>query len=85
MAYISREEMAIIKNVGLGCRGEKYPMLWFTVCVVDGGAALQIFSMKDAEKIIADAGVYDIKDLEGMPCSVINDDNIIRFVKVLKL
>ena len=85
MAYISREEMAIITNVGLGCRGEKYPMLWFIVNVVDGSGALQTFSMKEAEKIIMDAGVYDVKDLEGKPCLVINDDNTIRFVKVLKI
>ena len=85
MGYNSREEMAIIKNVGLGCRGEKYPMLWFTVCLADGSGALETFSMKDAEKIITDTGVYDVKNLEGMPCLVINDDNIIRFVKVLKL
>ena len=84
MSY-SREEMAIIKDVGFGCRDVGYPVLWFTVCLVDGGAALQIFSMKETEKIITDSGVYDIEDLEGKPCLVINDDNIVRFVKVLKL
>lgn len=79
------EKMAIIKDVGIGLRDAGVPILWFTVYVSECGAALQIFNWNDAGKLIKEAGVYAVTQLEGKPCLVDEDNQLIKFVRILKI
>lgn len=64
------KQLAIIKEVGYGCRDVGRPVLWFTVSTCDCGCALQVLSGKEADALIRDYGVYDVQELNGKPCFV---------------
>lgn len=64
------EQMATINEVGVGMRDAGKPILWFTVSILDGGAALNVFDWQEAAEIIRDYGVYEVHSLNGRPCCV---------------
>lgn len=72
------ERMAIMKNVGYGCRDAGSPVLFFETYITESAVALQILSGKMADKFIKTYGVYDIKDLEGKVVWVIEENNVIK-------
>ena len=63
-------ELAIIKNVGIGMRNCHYPVLWFDVHIAEGEPALQVLNWAQAEQLIKDYHLYDVKNLEGKACLV---------------
>ncbi len=80
------EALAIMKNVGIGMRDTNYPCLWFDACIDESGRALQILSWKEAQKVITEAAIYDVKSLEGKACIVdISSPGLILFVRVAKI
>jgi len=79
-----KETMAIIRNVHVGNRDTGRPCLWFSVYISESDAALQVFINDRMLKMIRQSGVYDIKELEGAPCWVETDGEIIRFVRFWK-
>lgn len=66
------EELATIKDVGIGMRDCNSPVLWFTVEMLHG-AALQVFQWEQAAQVIEEFGVYDARNLEGRACVVTVD------------
>ena len=78
------EQVAIIRDVGYGLRDVGRPCLWFTTYVSESGAALQVLLGEDAAAVLKDAGVYDVKELEGKPCYVEVDGGLITFKRVWK-
>ena len=74
------EQMAIINEVGIGIRDVGRPVLWFTINLMDGGAALQVFNWEQAAKIIGAYGVYEVHSLEGKPCRVEAGDGMIKYI-----
>ena len=85
MAEAEVIEMAIMTKVGFGMRDGGSPVLWFSVHVADGFAALQILPVEEAITLIKDAKVRDVHDLEGKPCLVSRERNMIKFVSYLKV
>lgn len=79
------KQLAIMKNVGYGCRDTGRPCLFFSTYISEGSAALQVLFGKDADKAITDAGVYDIKDLEGRACWVKAGVHNITFLEIAKI
>ena len=77
------EEMAIIKDVGVGMRDNRQPCLWFNVKTLDGLEALQIFRWDSASQVILDYGVYDVKSLSGMPCAVVRQGGMMRYSRAV--
>ena len=74
------EELAIVKGVGFGMRDCNSPVLWFGVETLHGGS-LQVFNMKDAERVIQAAGCYDVKNLEGRACVVETKNGMQTFAR----
>ena len=74
------EELATVKGVGFGMRDCNRPVLWFGVETLHGGS-LQVFNMKDAERVIQDAGCYDVKNLEGRSCVVETKNGVQAFAR----
>jgi len=81
---MTEEKLAIMKEVGFGCRDIGKPCLFFTVYITECSAALQVLGSDEALKVIADSGVYDVKRLEGKPCWVTVENNTIKFIRVWK-
>jgi len=72
------KQLAIIKNVGFGCRDTNRPILFFNTYIEEGMGALQILEVPQAMEIIKQYQVFDVKDLEGKACWVdVEDDKII--------
>ena len=78
-------QLAIMKEVGFGCRDIGRPILFFTTYVSEYVAALQIIPGDEALDIIQKSGVYDIHKLEGKPCWVEVNDNIIVFLSIAEI
>jgi len=76
------KQLAIMKDVGYGLRDTGRPCLFFTTYTGECSCALQVLFGKDADRVIKDARVYDIRDLEGNPCWVEKEGNLMRFLKV---
>lgn len=81
---MSEEKLAIIKEVGYGCRDAGYPILWFSAYTSECSAALQVMSGPDADKLIRDYGVYDVHDLNGKPCWVTESNCMIKYARAFK-
>lgn len=80
----SKEEIGIIRDVGIGNRDAHFPCLWFMVYTSENMAALHVLSWVEAKKLVEDTGVYDVKDLEGRPCYVETNGMTTRFLRVWK-
>lgn len=78
------EQLAIMREVGYGCRDVGYPVLWFSTYVRECRAALQVLGQEDATKLITDMQVHDVHDLEGKPCWVDVDGNRMVFLRAWK-
>ena len=59
--------LGIVRDVGFGMRDGNQPILWFTAETLDVSLFL-IFNLENAGRVIKEAGVYDIKNLEGKSC-----------------
>ena len=68
-------------DVHVGLRDIGRPCLWFAVNTLRGGA-LQVFVGEDMLDFIKNAGAIDIKTLEGKPCVVDVDGDMIRFIEM---
>lgn len=79
-----KEEMAIMKGVSIGMRDAGTPVMWFSTNQ-EGSGALQVLGWEDAAKLIREANVYDIKELNGKACIVERDGNIMRFKRMAKI
>lgn len=79
------EQMAIIREVGYGCRDIGRPCLWFTTYTSEISAALQVFTGERADQIIRDSGKYDVHQMEGMACLVECDGMTMTFKRLLKI
>ena len=71
--------MAIIKEVGIGLRDTSKPILWFTVQILDGRAALNVFSWEQAAEIIEEYSLDEVSSLNGMPCQVKVEDGMMKY------
>ena len=73
-------ELAIIKGVGYGVRDRNHPMLWFEVSFL-GGGALICLPQDQANRLIKEKMIYNIKDMEGKPCIVdVEERGMVTFV-----
>ena len=79
------KKLAIMKNVGYGCRDVGKPCLFFDVYVSECIAALQILFGKDADKLLTDSRTYDVKQLEGKSCWVEVEGNTIKFKEIANI
>ena len=79
------KQLAIMRDVGYGCRDVGHPVLFFNTYISEGEAALQILGGTDAYNLIADSSVYDVKNLEGKACWVDVEDNLIKFVSFCRI
>lgn len=79
------EQLAIIKDVGIGMRDVGRPVLWWTVYVGDNAGALHVFDWEEANAIITAYGVENVQDLNGKPCWVEVDSNKITFKRACKI
>ena len=79
------EQMAIINEVGVGIRDTGRPVLWFTVHLMDGGAALNVFGWEEAAGIIEAYGLYEVHDLNGKPCRVEAGDGMVKYSGPVKI
>ena len=77
---MAEKRLAIMKNVGFGNRDVGEPCLFFDAQFDEGRFALIIINSEEALDIIKMSGVYDVKHLNGRPCWVSIDGNIVEFV-----
>lgn len=78
------KQMAIIREVGYGCRDLGKPVLWFSAFIDEGLAALQVLYGKEADKVITESGVYDVHSLDGWTCLVEIKGGLIVFDRILQ-
>lgn len=78
------EVVAIIRNPIIGVGDGTKACLSFETFVDEGLAASHWVSWDEAKKIIEDAGVTDIKQLDGTACWVIHENNTQKFQRVWK-
>ena len=74
------KEMAIINEVGIGIRDLEEPVLWFTVTLMSGVCALQVFDWQQAAEIIKAYSLYEVHSLKGKPCRVEKGDGKIKYI-----
>ena len=79
------EQLAIIKSVGYGIRDTGKPCLWFDTMFGDNSGALQVFFGSAADKIIVDAHVYDVHNLEGKACWIRIEAGTVTFLRMTKM
>lgn len=74
------EQMAVIRNVHIGGGDRGIPCLWFDTYISESSAALQVIPWDQAFEILK--STYDVKELDGRPCYVEVDGNMIRFLRL---
>jgi hypothetical protein len=74
------EQVAIIRNVGIGGRDVGRPVLWFDTYIRESSAALQIIGWEQAGELLA--GIREVRELEGRPCWVEADGGMIKFLRL---
>lgn len=67
------KQLAIIKEVGYGCRDVGYPVLFFSSMISESSGALQVLSGEEASNLIKAYKVWDVKELEGKPIWIVKD------------
>lgn len=85
---MNNEQLGIIRNPGYGMRDfPGHPGLWFTVYTSESTASLQCFFGEDVEKILKDAGVYEVQALDGRACWVENNNGrgAVEFLRIAKI
>ena len=79
-----KENLAIIREVGIGLRDTGIPILWFTTYETETSAALQVLSWELAAQLIRDYKLCDVEDLEGQPCWVKKEGGVMRYLRAWK-
>ena len=76
------EQAAVMRGVGFGKWGTHKPGLYFETWLADGSATLQLLFVKDATRLLAQAGgdVSDVSNLEERSCRVEVDGYTTRFM-----
>lgn len=75
------EITAIIRRPHVGNRGDyDFPVLWFDAEISEGSGALIVLNWDEAKEVLSK--VYDVRNLEGMPCWVETDGRIIKFIRL---
>ncbi len=74
------EQMAIINEVGIGIRDVGEPVLWFSVNLLGGRGALQVFDWRQAAEIIKAYSLYEVHSLSGKPCRVEVGDGMMKYI-----
>jgi len=78
------EQLAVMRKVGFGNYDHGHferPALFFEAELISGGALI-ILPREQACAVIAESGVWDVKNLEGAPCVVARDAEGVRFVRL---
>jgi len=78
-------QLAIMRGVNFGLRDVGTPVLWFTVHVSEGSAALQVLADEEMKTLLKNAGCYSITELEGKACWVERDAGMIAFKGFAKI
>ena len=79
------KQLAIIRGVGFGMRDCHVPTLWFSVHWDECLGALQCFQGQQLIDLVKVAGFYDIQRLEGQPCWILVEGNLVTFVGLAKI
>jgi hypothetical protein len=80
------EVLGFIKGVGIGMRDTSGACLWFTAYTDEHSASLQILNWKEAKKLIEDAQVHNVNDLNRRACIIdVSKLGVHRFVRIAKL
>ena len=74
------KQLAIMRGVSIGMRDISHPCMWFSTYISEHEAALQVLSWEAAADVIKQYGTYDLKLLEGKPCWVDVEGNLIKFL-----
>ena len=74
------EQVAIVRNVKIGMDDRAGPCLRFDTYTSESSAASQFITWEEAAKIVAT--VDDIRQLEGKPCWVDVEGNLIKFLRM---
>lgn len=75
------EELAIIKDIHIGVRDIGKCICWFTVDILSGGA-LQVITVDEICNEMNRCSIYKLEDLNGKPCIVSRNGNLIKFKKL---
>lgn len=78
------EVLGVIRSPHIGMRDVGRPVLWFEVQELNS-STLQVLSWQQAHDLIEDAGIYEIKQLDGMACVVDHntENGTSQFLRVL--
>ncbi len=76
------EELAVIKDINIGCRDVGKCVCWFTVEAING-CSLQVISLNDLSEMVNKSGVYSFKELNGKPCVIESGNSIQVFKRLL--
>jgi hypothetical protein len=75
-------KIAIMSQVGFGCRDISVPILYFNINVSECSGALAIVDNGiDVYAFITEYGVYDVHNLNGMPIWVVEVGNMIYWLE----
>ena len=79
------KQLAVIKNVrcGVGDRGRAW--LSFNTYITECSAAGQFVEWADAKKVLEDAYVEDVSQLNGKACWVEVSNGFIKFLEIAKI
>ena len=80
------EQLAIIKDVSIGIKDAPYnPCLYFLTYIAEGLASAHYLTWDEAAIVLKDANISDIKYLNGKPCWVEAEGNMIKFLRIAKI
>ena len=74
------EQLAIMRDVRIGAHDYYGAGLTFTTYITESTAAGQSLTWEQAKPLLAT--VEDVRELEGKPCWVDVDGNLIRFLRL---
>jgi hypothetical protein len=74
------ERLAIIRDVRVGASDYGQPGISFTTYITESSAASQFLDWEEAGKVMAK--ISDVKELNGWPCWVEVDGNLIKFLRI---
>ena len=80
----SKKVLAVIDTPTYGIGDGSHPVLRFMVRTNENTGALFCFSQPDADAVIRDFDVRDIRELDTRRCWVCNEDGILRFIRAAK-
>ena len=73
------EELAIMSEVSFGLRDIAVPCISFSTKTLKGGALQCITGCKQIRNFLNEWNCYDIKSIEGKPCKIKRDGNMIHY------